>query len=277
MRAVERNDSRFTAIFIPDEGLTYSEGMPVLPMVSRFVIVPPTAGIELIVNAGDPIRIEANYPPVYCDDDELYPNARRVDLQQSGLYPDKIAEMSDPTIIRGVRLVKITTYPVQYDARNNLFLHYENIQTELRFTDAEPVNPVLKPDRRHRSREFMKLIDALAINSDVLNRDDAESLSPYAGHYLVAAHENCVNPARPFIEWRRKAGYKMEDDVYSPRTVCVEFPVHEPHFKKGKRDVSMWEQLEIAAQYLHQNQDRHNRWQPLWHHDRGHPDPFSRS
>lgn len=180
MRAVERNESRFTAIFIPDEGLTYSEGMPVLPMVSRFVIVPPTAGVELIVNAGDPIRIEANYPPVYCDDEELYPNARRVDLQQSGLYPDKIAEMSDPTIIRGVRLVKITTYPVQYDARNNLFLHYENIQTELRFTDAEPVNPVLKPDRRHRSREFMKFIDALAINSDVLNRDDAESLSPYA-------------------------------------------------------------------------------------------------
>jgi len=49
----------------------------------------------------------------------------------------------------------------------------------------------------------------------------------------------------------KKAGYKMEDDVYSPRTVCVEFPVHEPHFKKGKRDVSMWEQLEIEAQYQH--------------------------
>ena len=41
----------------------------------------------------------------------------------------------------------------------------------------------------------------------------------------------------------------MEDDKYSPNTVCVEFPVHEPYFTKGKRDVSMWEQLEIAAQY----------------------------
>ena len=43
----------------------------------------------------------------------------------------------------------------------------------------------------------------------------------------------------------------MEDDEYSPNTVCVEFPVHEPHFKKSKRSVSMWEQLEIAAQYQH--------------------------
>jgi adenosylcobalamin-dependent ribonucleoside-triphosphate reductase len=49
----------------------------------------------------------------------------------------------------------------------------------------------------------------------------------------------------------RKAGYKMEDDAYSPNTTVVEFPVKEPHFEKSKKDVSMWEQLEIAAQYQH--------------------------
>lgn len=47
----------------------------------------------------------------------------------------------------------------------------------------------------------------------------------------------------------RTSGYKIEPDHYSPNTMCVEFPVHEQHFKKGKRDISMWEQLEIAAQY----------------------------
>jgi hypothetical protein len=46
-----------------------------------------------------------------------------------------------------------------------------------------------------------------------------------------------------------KAGYYIEDDKYSPNTSVVEFPVHEPYFTKGKKDVSMWEQLEIAAQY----------------------------
>jgi adenosylcobalamin-dependent ribonucleoside-triphosphate reductase len=47
------------------------------------------------------------------------------------------------------------------------------------------------------------------------------------------------------------AGYKIEDDKYSPNTLCVEFPVQEPFYVKGKKDVSMWEQLEIAAQYQH--------------------------
>ena len=46
-------------------------------------------------------------------------------------------------------------------------------------------------------------------------------------------------------------GYNVEDDSYSPNTVCVDFPVHEEHFVKGKKDISIWEQLEIAAQYQH--------------------------
>ena len=46
-----------------------------------------------------------------------------------------------------------------------------------------------------------------------------------------------------------EAGYNIEDDKYCPNTVCVEFPVREPYFSKGKKDVSMWEQLETAAQY----------------------------
>jgi hypothetical protein len=49
----------------------------------------------------------------------------------------------------------------------------------------------------------------------------------------------------------KKAGYVIEKDKYSPNTVCVEFPVHEPYFQKGKKAVSIWEQLEIAAQYQH--------------------------
>jgi len=49
----------------------------------------------------------------------------------------------------------------------------------------------------------------------------------------------------------QEAGYVIETDTYSPNTMVVEFPVHEPYFTKGKCDVSMWEQLEIAAQYQH--------------------------
>jgi len=49
----------------------------------------------------------------------------------------------------------------------------------------------------------------------------------------------------------KATGYHIEEDAYSPNTMVVEFPVHEPYFTKSKKDVTMWEQLEIAAQYQH--------------------------
>lgn len=46
----------------------------------------------------------------------------------------------------------------------------------------------------------------------------------------------------------RDAGYKVVPDVYErANTLVVEFPVHEPNFKRRKEDVSMWEQAELAA------------------------------
>ncbi len=51
------------------------------------------------------------------------------------------------------------------------------------------------------------------------------------------------------IEHIAKAGFKIEDDVYSPNTVVAEFPIHEKFFDRSKNEVSIWEQAENAAAY----------------------------
>ncbi|MFX1326614.1 MAG: ATP cone domain-containing protein [Promethearchaeota archaeon] len=51
------------------------------------------------------------------------------------------------------------------------------------------------------------------------------------------------------IKHVRNAGYKIEDDLYSPNTVVVEFPIHEKYFDRSKNEVSIWEQAENAAAY----------------------------
>ncbi|MFX1502585.1 MAG: fused protease/ribonucleoside-triphosphate reductase, partial [Promethearchaeota archaeon] len=51
------------------------------------------------------------------------------------------------------------------------------------------------------------------------------------------------------IEHIKNAGYKIEDDLYSPNTVVAEFPIHEKYFDRSKNEVSIWEQAENAAAY----------------------------
>lgn len=46
----------------------------------------------------------------------------------------------------------------------------------------------------------------------------------------------------------KKAGYRVEEDAYDKSSSVVYFPVHAEYFDRSKDDVTIWEQLENAAQ-----------------------------
>ena len=52
----------------------------------------------------------------------------------------------------------------------------------------------------------------------------------------------------PLVTALLNSGHKVEEDKYSPNTVVVEFPVKEEYFDRSKTDVTIWEQMELAAQ-----------------------------
>lgn len=53
----------------------------------------------------------------------------------------------------------------------------------------------------------------------------------------------------PMLKELQRAGYRCVDlHATEPYTYAVYFPVHEKYFDRGKRDVSIWEQMENAAQ-----------------------------
>lgn len=52
----------------------------------------------------------------------------------------------------------------------------------------------------------------------------------------------------PLIKFLEDAGHTVEKDKYSDNTWVVSFPVKEENFDRSINDVSMWEQLENAAQ-----------------------------
>lgn len=58
-----------------------------------------------------------------------------------------------------------------------------------------------------------------------------------------------VSKTSPLVKAHEQAGFKVEDDVYDPnkKTSVIYFPIKSPHFKKGKAEISMWQQLADAA------------------------------
>ena len=68
---------------------------------------------------------------------------------------------------------------------------------------------------------------------------------PHSEYYIrrIRFQEN-----HSLVDRLKVAGYHVESDKYSPNTVCVSFPIHEPYFDRSKAEVTMWEQLELVAQ-----------------------------
>jgi len=72
---------------------------------------------------------------------------------------------------------------------------------------------------------------------------------PHSQYYIRRIRFQANSPLIPRLE---RAGYTVVPDVYGQElgkenTVVAEFPVQEPYFSKGKSQVSMWEQLALAA------------------------------
>lgn len=68
---------------------------------------------------------------------------------------------------------------------------------------------------------------------------------PHAKHYLRRVR---LQESSPLVKMLYIAGYPIEQDKYSPNTVVATFPVEEKDFDRSKYAVTMWEQLELAAQ-----------------------------
>ena len=62
-----------------------------------------------------------------------------------------------------------------------------------------------------------------------------------------------ISTTSPLIQICRDAGYPVEQDVYdqSGKTMVVSFPIKEEHYKMGKSEVTIWQQVANAADLQH--------------------------
>lgn len=49
------------------------------------------------------------------------------------------------------------------------------------------------------------------------------------------------------VDLHEKAGYRVEDDIYTPRSKVIYFPIHDTRSKRFIREVTMWEQVALMS------------------------------
>ncbi len=69
---------------------------------------------------------------------------------------------------------------------------------------------------------------------------------PHAEYYIRRIR---VSADSYLVEKHKESGYDVEDDIYSPNTKVISFPIMEKNFSKSKKDITIWEQMENAVSY----------------------------
>jgi hypothetical protein len=67
---------------------------------------------------------------------------------------------------------------------------------------------------------------------------------PHSEYYIRRVR---LSAQSELVKIMKNAGYPIDKDVKVDNTFVVSFPVHEPHFDRGKDQISIWEQFELAA------------------------------
>ena len=213
LTAESLNGNQYSRLKIPGWGVTGEFGRPELPVISRMIALPYEAKIEYSFEIIESETIsgldiaplqhyKSDNPAVaaadFILDDQTYTSDK--------LYPESRITVSDPVIMRDLRMARVTVNPFRYNAARRELEVVKRMRVNISFVDdANPVNP--KINRRGKvSSSFLPLYRSIAENYDDLELDEVV----VRGGYLFITPNTTVNPAlAELVDWKKEKGFPV--------------------------------------------------------------------
>ncbi|TES92190.1 MAG: T9SS type A sorting domain-containing protein [Candidatus Cloacimonadota bacterium] len=197
-------ESGYKKIVFPLEGTTRSVGKPELPAVTRLIAIPDNATCNYTVISTKsytlkdivviPYNRGTDYDrPLFKVDSEFY--------KKDIWYPYKTIEAGQPSILRDVRFIPLTIYPIKYNPEKREIRVIKEIEIELLFSYFNPQN--VKIHRRETlSEAFEHLYKKFVINYESFK----EGLRVERGSYLIIVPDALYNTVLPLADWKNRKG-----------------------------------------------------------------------
>lgn len=189
---------------------TMVKGEPALPVYTGSVIVPDNGNVTLKVTYDG--FDEFDNVEVAPSKGSLKRNINPADIpytfgktyEQDAFYPGKMAEVSNPFVLRDVRGATVSFYPYQYNPVTKKLRVYKNISATV-ITDKgrDGINTKQHPNKTSNT-EFNQIYKNLFLNAANNNTRSVES----AGEMLIITPANYQEIITPLVDWKRQKGLK---------------------------------------------------------------------
>ena len=176
------------SIIIPDVG---SSNIEIIPgnykEVENIEIAPSKGNLLRSVNPDDVPYVKG---PVY---------------EKDAFYPQELAYLRDPYILRDMRGQSIDVFPVQYNPVTKTLRIYSDVKVIVTFNQGSGVNELHRTKQANRiETEFSNIYENLFINYDKTRYTPLGE----EGELLIICYDDFIESMRPFVNWKRTIGRK---------------------------------------------------------------------
>ncbi|MCB2229082.1 hypothetical protein KQH82_00060 [bacterium] len=205
------NGETWNLIDLIGEGNFLIEGAPALPRVSRSIIIPDEAGAELRVVDAEYVDLK-NTPVAPSKgnllrtvDPKTVPYTFGPEYNKSGFYPEELASLRAPYILRDYRGTVIDLQPFQYDPQSQTLRVYTSVTVEVRTDGSGGVNPLLDRKSAAAVPDF-----ELLYKRHFLNYSNQAKYTPVmeSGDMLIIAYDSYASAMQPLVDWKIQKGIK---------------------------------------------------------------------
>jgi subtilisin-like proprotein convertase family protein len=214
---------------IPGAGATGRIGSPALPVLRYIVEVPAGAKVSVTLDARrvmtlnlSDLGIEAPLLPVQPPVPKI-PGAEKTVpwVEDARTYvtrgPSQLAVVTDRAVVRGRHVVLVEVRPVRYDPVEGAIEVWAGAVLRVRFEGGDAV-----ASRREKNRlgsyTLDRWLDDAVVGSNEVGSDGGSQviLGPAGGPaegaegMLVVVHDAFLDALQPFLDWKRKTGFKVE-------------------------------------------------------------------
>jgi len=198
-------------IRLPKEGITQDKGFPELPVLNRSIIIPDQAlmAIEVFdIEFKDyPIKVAPSKGVITRDiDPAKVPYTFGNVYQEPFYYPNTIANLSEPYILRDFRGITVLTNPFAYNPVTGILRVYTYFKVRVYNKGTDSVN-TFNRSRISISRSFYTLYENHFLN---WNSYRYTPVDDSYGKLLVICHTNFLVQIAPYINWKRQKGIDTE-------------------------------------------------------------------
>lgn len=179
-------------------------GMPDLPAMTYFVAIPDAGGVELEIVSSDE-RLVGSYRVAPAGDLTADGEAARRSDPDDAVYasneffPREPATVGDPIVMRDVRFVPLTVYPIRWNPVTGELAATGRLSVRLRNTATGPNEKTVS--RPYRSEAFEPLYARFLLNYDELPRAEVRR-----GSYLIITQDTYLAQLADFVTWKTRRG-----------------------------------------------------------------------